>query len=302
MPRLWPSSNGSDRARERERRAAHRTDRRLGSDDPPDCPAGWRTGPPDFVGVGAQKAGTTWWFRLIEAHPAVQAIEGQRPEVHFFDRFVDGWPSQDEITRYQRFFPRPPGALAGEKTPNYMACHWVPPMLREAAPDARLICILRDPIARYVSGRTHDDHRGGAPAADPRDRREASGGRDAAGRRHAADEISWVGDAFAKGLYAQQLGWLLAAFPRAQVLVLQFERCVQDPAAELARTYDFLGLAAHPVPSDELTRPRNVTRTDKIDLDARRKALLVELYAPDVRALATMVPDLDLSLWPDFDT
>ena len=31
------------------------------------------TGPPDFVGIGAQKAGTTWWFDAICAHPEVYA-------------------------------------------------------------------------------------------------------------------------------------------------------------------------------------------------------------------------------------
>ncbi len=280
MPRLWPSE---------EKRRAPRTDRDAAIGRPPDCPPGWRTGPPDFVGVGAQKAGTTWWFRLIEAHPAVHAIEGQRPELHFFDRYLDGWPSREDIDLYHRFFPRPAGAMAGEKTPNYMACHWVPEMLREAAPDARLICILRDPIARYVSGRTHDEHRTGAAAGTV----EAS--------RDVADEMRWVGDAFAKGLYAQQLRWLLAAFPSEQVLVLQYERCVRDPGAALARTYRFLDLSDHRLEEAELTRPRNVTRQEKLDLDPRRRALLVELYAPEVRQLSTMVPDLDLSLWPDFD-
>jgi len=35
--------------------------------------------------VGAQKAGTTWWFRIIEAHPGVYHDPDQRPELHFFD-------------------------------------------------------------------------------------------------------------------------------------------------------------------------------------------------------------------------
>ncbi len=25
-------------------------------------------GPPEFVGIGVQKAGTTWWFRLVVRH------------------------------------------------------------------------------------------------------------------------------------------------------------------------------------------------------------------------------------------
>ena len=68
--------------------------------EPPPCPPGWHTGPPDFVILGAQKAGTTWWFRLIEAHPGVVQPETQRPELHFFDRLTDTWPTAaDQIGR-----------------------------------------------------------------------------------------------------------------------------------------------------------------------------------------------------------
>jgi len=71
--------DGSADARSAGARAA--TDR----PEPPPPPPGFVTGPPDFVGVGAQKAGTTWWFRLIEAHPGVYHDPDQRPELHFFD-------------------------------------------------------------------------------------------------------------------------------------------------------------------------------------------------------------------------
>ena len=39
--------------------------------DPPKVPPGWRTGPPDFVGVGVQRAGTTWWFAELRRHPSL---------------------------------------------------------------------------------------------------------------------------------------------------------------------------------------------------------------------------------------
>ena len=42
--------------------------RTAGPQGPP-CPPGMTIGPPDFVGVGVPKAGTSWWFSLILAHP-----------------------------------------------------------------------------------------------------------------------------------------------------------------------------------------------------------------------------------------
>jgi hypothetical protein len=243
---------------------------------PPPCPPGWLTGPPDFVGVGAQKAGTTWWFHLIAAHPRVHQDPGQRPELHFFDRFVDAWPTRADIERYHALFPRPPGGLAGEKTPEYMADYWVPRMLRQAAPDARLIVLLRDPLERYLSARTQ--------------------GR----RRDWPNERRTIGDAFQRGRYADQLRRLRSCFPTDRILVLQYERCVRDPAGELERTHRFLGLPPEPLPDGDLRRPRNVTHTEKVELDAERRALLVELYEDEIRDLVGLVPDLDVRLWPNF--
>ena len=43
--------------------------------DTPSLAAGQVNGPPDFVGIGVQKAGTSWWFRLITDHPEVSTLD-----------------------------------------------------------------------------------------------------------------------------------------------------------------------------------------------------------------------------------
>ena len=100
----------------------------------PECPDGWQTGPPDFVILGAQKSGTSWWQGLVEEHPQVVRPPGQRMELHFFDHFWDRWPSDEQFERYLRYFPRPEGGLVGEKTPGYLYQPWVAPMLARVAP------------------------------------------------------------------------------------------------------------------------------------------------------------------------
>ncbi len=119
---------------------------------PPACPAGWRTGPPDFVGVGAQRSGTTRWFDLIVAHPQVTAPLATRKELHYFDRFhSDAFTARDAMD-YSEYFPRPEGTLTGEWSPSYLASPWAPAMLASAAPKTRLLVLLRDPVERYLSG------------------------------------------------------------------------------------------------------------------------------------------------------
>src|SRR6185436_19353505 len=94
-------------------------------------------GPPDFVGVAAQKAGTTWWFDLITQHPAVRYPSTD----HWKEArlFVDGYePGAEDalVARYAGLFPRGPGELTGEWTPDYLHFAWVPELLAQAAPEA----------------------------------------------------------------------------------------------------------------------------------------------------------------------
>lgn len=243
---------------------------------PPPCPPGWQVGPPDFVVVGAQKAGTTWWFHLIAAHPSVHHDPKQRPELHYWDRFSHSWPEPADIELYHRLFARPAGMKAGEKTPEYMMDYWVPPMLHEAAPEARVIVLLRDPIDRYRSASAHGWERG------------------------------WIRDRltetsiFDAGLYHSQLGRLRDTFGPDQLLVLQYERCVREPQTQLSRTYEFLGLPDHELSEEQLRQPRNPTRRQAPPLDARRRASLLAAYAADVRLVRDALPDIDLALWPNF--
>jgi hypothetical protein len=253
----------------------------------PDCPAGWRTGPPDFVIFGAQKSGTTWWFRLIEQHPGVVQPAKQRPELHFFDRLWAEWPTDDAIADYHRYFPRPVGKLVGEKTPEYLSCPWAPPMVQLAAPDARAIVLLRDPVERYVSGLSHHD-RGGLVDGDEETLRVFG------------DRMRVVTDAISRGQYATQLAWLQEAFPSDRLLVLQYERCAADAAGQLARTFGFLGLPPHTLPAEELARPRNQAKLEKVAVPDQHLELLRRYYRPEVERLRQLTTEIDLRLWPNF--
>jgi len=241
---------------------------------PPEPIAGEEPGPPDFVGIGAQKAGTTWWFAQIVAHPGVHHPASIHKERHYFAPFAleDFGPA--EIDGYHAWFPRPAGTLTGEWTPDYMCQPWVPELLAQAAPDTRLLVILRDPVERLVSGVAHSGV-------------------------GASTHVGAVAmEAVTRSLYEQALRRWLARSDPSRMLVLQYERLVAEPTVQLRRTYEFLGLDASFVPP-ELAVPVSVTRTD-VHLGARARGRLVELLRPDVAALSELVPDLDLALWPNF--
>ncbi len=243
----------------------------------PACPPGWRTGPPDFIGVGVQRCGTTRWFKLITSHPQVTRSAAAK-ELHYFDRFHSHAPTSSELAGYHEYFPRADGVTVGEWTPLYMSAPWIPRLLAAAAPDARLLVLLRDPLERYLSGLQLDATvaaRRGAPLS-----------------RYAPLE------AFVRGLYHAQLSRLLAHFERSRVLILQYERCTREPQSQLRRTYEFLGLSDTGFTSELDAHPRR--QSEKPALDADTRAAYVQAYREDVSRLIADFPEIDVRLWPNF--
>ena len=228
--------------------------------------------PPDIVGIGAQKAGTTWWWELLVTHPQfTPAVDGVK-ELHAFDKFAFVPFDDRAIADYHSRFAASPEQRTGEWTPRYLSDHWVAPLLRRAAPDATLLVLLRDPVERYRSGVAHEVQRGGLFDS------------------NAAD------DAFGRGLYGQHLERWLQHWPRDQLLVLQYEQCCRDPATNLRRTYEFVGLDPVRLPR-RLRRRANVT-TARVTLSAEEREGLTMAYLDDVQRLLAIVDDLDLTLWP----
>jgi len=239
---------------------------------PPEPGPDETVGPPDFVGVGVQKGGTSWWYELLLEHPGVYARPGIPKERHVLTRFCTDTFGPAQVAGYHGWFPRIPGTITGEWTPDYFAYPWVAPLLARAAPDARLLVLVRDPVDRFRSGLTFR-LRSGAP-----------------------NTSSTVADAVRQGYYARHLRRLYESVPAERVLVQQYERCRADPAGELAKTYAFLGL--EPFDPPEIGREINVSQGGKLELDAEARARLTALYRADTRELAELVPSLDLSLWP----
>jgi hypothetical protein len=241
---------------------------------PPALGPGEHPGPPDFVGIGAQKAGTTWWYSLIAAHPGVTSRSDIHKERHFLSRFGAEKFTSADIDRYRGWFPRRDGTISGEWTPDYLSCPWVAPLLSRAAPRARLIVMLRDPVERFGSGLAHQL---------------------ANGAKMTHETVSVAVD---RGFYFRHLSWWEKYFSSDDMLVLQYETCSSDPRAQLMRTYRFLGLDDTFVPPELAGRVNSTAKGAPVDDDVARR--LAEVYSQDVAALTERFGDLDISLWKNF--
>lgn len=262
-----------------------------------------RTGPPDFVGVGSQGTATAWWHRLLLHHPAIRRPIGGR-DLHFFDALCAREMTDEDVAAYHEMFPRRDGELTGEWTPRYMYDPWTPVLLRRAAPDARLLVMVGDPIERYRL-RLEEER----------------------GEEEDMAQPVFMTDAVERGRYATQLRHLHAFFPSERILVLQHERCRRDPVGEYRRTLRFLGLDEASVPRRVLVAggqaerwyapvartlglqrlvrrgdaaPAEPTERQRVELWPDIVASLREELEPEVRELRALVPELDVRLWRNF--
>jgi hypothetical protein len=243
----------------------------------PAAAPGWHVGPPDFVGVGAAGASTGWWHAQIERHPGVTRAEGAPREVRYFDgAWTSGFTDADTAA-YATWFPRPEGAVAGEWSPSYLADFWALDLLARSARAARILVLLRDPIERFAANLARTANESREPGA-----------------QRQLDDRDYQ-SAFQRGLYAEPIRRLFAAFPRGQVLLLQEEACRADVHGQLTRTLEFIGLPEAPLAPGPPAPPVSVAASQ---LPPALRMALVEAYKPDLEQLAELAPEIDQSLWP----
>jgi len=111
--------------------------------------------------------------------------------------------------------------------------------------------------------------------------------------------LNEIAAAVSRGAYAQQVSRVFDFFPREQVLVLQYERCVTDPVAEMERTCRFLGLEPMSEPPQELVK-RGRPPNPKRELSPGMRDDLVARLRSDIEWLVRLCPEIDVSLWPNF--
>ncbi len=101
-----------------------------------------------FFIAGAQRSGSTYLHTILTEHPEIELNQPWWPEPKFF--LNEDAP--DRIDEYlKKYYFRDDVALHGEKSVCYMEHPEVVERIARAFPDALIIFILRDPVARAIS-------------------------------------------------------------------------------------------------------------------------------------------------------
>ncbi|MDH3670788.1 MAG: sulfotransferase domain-containing protein [Gammaproteobacteria bacterium] len=186
----------------------------------------------DFIGIGAARCGTSWIANILRSHPKICVSEPK--EIRYFNRYVlpvskakgkvNSNCDRDLAWYLDRFRHAREGQLRGEYSPIYLYDEAAASAIKSCFPDVKLIACLRNPADRAYSH--YWLHRGSSVLGN------------IAFERALQQEEAYVG----MGLYAKQLKRYLARFDRDQLLVLIFEELIRNPAIEMRRLFEFLGV------------------------------------------------------------
>ena len=173
---------------------------------------------PDFLGIGALKAGTSYLDAMLRSHPEL-SLPLHLKEVEFFSRHHErglGW--------YAAQFAAPDGRPRGEISPQYLFDPACPARIEAANPGTKLLVSVRNPVDRAYSQ-----------------------------YRHWVQETRYRGDfeqfltehpgAIERSSYWTLLQRYRDRFPDEQLHIVVFEEMTRDPATVLAGLYRFLGVA-----------------------------------------------------------
>jgi hypothetical protein len=173
---------------------------------------------PNFLVIGAMKAGTTSLWAYLQSHP--QVVMAHPKEPHFFSR---NW--ELGLAWYEQHFEDAAETMAvGEASTSYTRHPheaWIPGRIAEFLPKARLIYLVRHPIERMRSHYLHN----------VLSREE---------RRPIAVALLTNPVYLDVSSYAMQIDQYLPYFPKDRLLVITSEALLRHRTATLRRVFEFL--------------------------------------------------------------
>ena len=224
---------------------------------------------PAWLGIGAQRAGTTWFTELLTQHPLVGLGTNGKKEQHLLHKVGDGVEPE---SAYLELFPDD-GIRRGDWTPQYLRHASAPATAaRLLEPGAPVLVLLRDPIDRFVSALRLAATRAKSPWPYP---------------------VPITVQTFS-GFYADQLAMWAHHVGRPRLHVMVYESVRTDPQRAVDEVWALLEV--EPVPLQDVDRPsRSSSQASWTPPEGLLDSLEV-LYRPQVRRL---VDDwgLDLSAW-----
>ncbi len=257
---------------------------------------------PNFLVIGAAKAGTTSLYHYLNQHPQIYMTPIK--ETNFFA--LEGLPvdfcgpgDQDYIKRfaitdkqsYQEQFQGITSEHAmGEASPLYLYSIVAPSRIRHYIPDVKLIAILRHPVDRAYSSFLHLLRDGREFITDFARSLEEEELRTCSNWEH-------IWHYRQMGFYYRQLKRYYDLFNRCQIRVYLYDEFNQSPGRILLDIFQFLNVDETFMPDTSIRHNEtSITQDKRPPLLPEVRREMIKAYQEDILQLQNLI-QIDLSKW-----
>ncbi len=209
---------------------------------------------PNFLIIGAAKAGTTSLHSFLGQHPQIYLSPVKEPNFFALEGEKLNFPvgtispgylaeCKTDLTAYQEQFQDVTSQKAvGEASPLYLYHSHAPQRIKNHLPDVKLIAILRNPVERAYSNFLHHVREGFETYTDFAEALKAEEQR--------KQEHWWWGFYYLQGgFYYQQLQRYFQLFEPQQIKVYLYEDLKSQSVKLLQDIFQFLGVNADFTPN-----------------------------------------------------
>jgi hypothetical protein len=200
---------------------------------------------PDFLVIGAARAGTTALHGVLRQHPDIFMPAHKEPNFFAYegDALTCQGPGADYInnsvvdrdTYAALFADAPADARLGEASPLYLYSEKAPARIKHHVPTAKMVVILRNPVEQAYSHFMYATKQCIETEADFEKALHLENERLAAGWQPLFGYSSFP-------RYAEQLTRYFDQFPREQFLIRRYEDYQAAPENFLRDVFDFIGV------------------------------------------------------------
>ena len=244
---------------------------------------------PNFIIIGAGRAGTTALYSYLIQHPNVFPAYTEKNEpvgdLHFFEYMISnkvGWYKSHFPTQLTRLYhERKNSFITGEFTSTYIYHPAVPKRIFSLLPKIKLIVILRNPVDKaystYCQQFQSEEYTTSFEDTIDAEFRRMKLNKDVSSlnSNNPDFENSVAHNIIRHGIYADYLEHWLEIFNKKQILILNSDDLKKTTRETLHHVFNFLNISNHDIKDISEV---NVGRYTPIDKSTRKR--LIKFYKP----------------------
>ncbi|AFZ36255.1 sulfotransferase [Stanieria cyanosphaera PCC 7437] len=197
---------------------------------------------PNFLIIGAAKAGTTSLYHYLSQHP--QILPAVKKEVGYFNRSDNLQPNLNWYLSHFPTIPEETNFITGEATPSYLISD-VQEQVFALFPQIKLILVLRNPVERAISHYYHRlKHGWESNSLEIAINSELAMLKQLEHQEQIEQFCREKNSVYLLGgLYVHTIKRWLKIFAKEQLLILTNEQLLSEPEQTMKQIYIFLNLA-----------------------------------------------------------